>query len=35
MARRAAHTFKQSVELDSHFNNLINMLINMLRSKMV
>ena len=35
MMRRVTRNFMHSVELDSHFNNLINMLINMLKSKNV
>ena len=35
MTRRVTRNFMHSVELDSHFNDLINMLINILRAKMV
>ena len=33
LVRRVTRNFMHSVELDSHSNNLINMLINMLKSK--
>ena len=35
VVRHVTRNFMHSVELDSHFNILISMLINMLKSKMV